>query len=268
MALTQYFDPVSNELFNVSDANLEKFKSDHPEAYVFGQQQEQQQEDFQQGATTTDAVDVPQTQIASANVEENQDTDLNLEDTSSESQDPSYYKKTRLTGREVKERNKQRRLEKRRKELELNEDQSNAILDIQNNIKTIIDNNYYRDYFKDRSSAPTSIDEILNDENVSDKIKDEAVSMYIKRNPTKEKTLKTFLGYDRLDELGISPFAVSHYAKKQIEKLGLRISFDEERPIFRRIDNSIFDTSPNANVISSLSFSSLCMVNLVKIRRV
>lgn len=222
MALTQYFDPVSNELFNVSDANLEKFKSDHPEAYVFGQQQEQQQEDFQQGATTTDAVDVPQTQIASANVEENQDTDLNLEDTSSESQDPSYYKKTRLTGREVKERNKQRRLEKRRKELELNEDQSNAILDIQNNIKTIIDNNYYRDYFKDRSSAPTSIDEILNDENVSDKIKDEAVSMYIKRNPTKEKTLKTFLGYDRLDELGISPFAVSHYAKKQIEKLAAK----------------------------------------------
>ena len=183
---------------------------------------EEQQEDFQQGTTTTDAVDVPQTQTASANVEENEDTELNLEATSSESQDPSYYKKTRLTGREVKERNKQLRLEKRRKELELNEDQSNAILDIQNNIKTIIDNNYYRDYFKDRSSAPTSIDEILNDENVSDKIKDEAVSMYIKRNPTKEKTLKTFLGYDRLDELNISPFAVSHYAKKQIEKLAAK----------------------------------------------
>ena len=183
---------------------------------------EEKQEDFQQGTTTTDAVDVPQTQIASANVEENEDTELNLEATSSESQDPSYYKKTRLTGKEVKERNKQLRLEKRRKELELNEDQSNAILDIQNNIKTIIDNNYYRDYFKDRSSAPTSIDEILNDENVSDKIKDEAVSMYIKRNPTKEKTLKTFLGYDRLDELNISPFAVSHYAKKQIEKLAAK----------------------------------------------
>ena len=56
---------------------------------------EEQQEDFQQGTTTTDAVDVPQTQIASANVEENQDTELNLEATSSESQDLSYYKKNR-----------------------------------------------------------------------------------------------------------------------------------------------------------------------------
>jgi hypothetical protein len=222
MALTQYFDPVSNELFNVSETNLEKFKLDYPEAYVFGQQQEQQQEDFQQGTTMTDAVDVPQTQIASANVKENQDTGLNLEATSSESQDLSYYKKNRSGNKEAREKLRQRRLEKKRKELELNEDQSNAIIDIQNNIKTIIDNNYYIDYFKDRSSAPTSIDEILNDENVSDKIKDEAVSMYIKRNPTKEKTLKTFLGYDRLDELNISPFAVSHYAKKQIQKLAAK----------------------------------------------